>query len=172
MRVVGFFVPTKFNYEMRRVISSAILIVCLLAGKLATAQIGLTVNIGKQPTWGPTGYDHAEYYYLPEVDAYYYVPKQQYVYQDRNKWVFSNSLPGRFKKVDLYKTYKVVVNEDKPYLHHNDHVKQYGNFRDRHDQPVIRDSKDKKYWEAPGHPQHKQWEKEHKGPNKPGPGRH
>ena len=157
---------------MRRVISSAILIVFLLAGKLATAQVSLTLNIGKQPAWGPTGYDHAEYYYLPEVDAYYSVAKQQYVYQDRNKWVFTASLPARFKKVDLYKTYKVVINEDKPFDHHNDHVKQYGSFKGRHDQPVIRDSKETKYFESKGHPQHGQWEKEHNKPNKPGPGRH
>jgi hypothetical protein len=152
---------------MRRVLSSAILIVLVLAGKLATAQVNVTINVDKQPVWGPTGYDHVDYYYLPEADVYYCVPKQQYVYFDKNKWVFAATLPPRYRKVDLYKTYKVVVNEDRPYLHHDDHRKQYAGFRERHDQPVIRDSREPKYFVNKNHPQHAQWEKEQRGKKGP-----
>jgi hypothetical protein len=37
----------------------------------AFAQVSVSVNIGSQPLWGPTGYDQAQYYYLPEYDAYF-----------------------------------------------------------------------------------------------------
>lgn len=40
----------------------------------AKAQVSLNINIGSQPVWGPTGYDHVDYYYFPDIDAYYYVP--------------------------------------------------------------------------------------------------
>lgn len=145
---------------MRTALLSAVMAVFLLAGKMATAQVNVSINIDKQPVWGPVGYDHVDYYYMPEVDAYYCVPKQQYVYLQGNKWVFSKSLPARYRNVDLYKTYKVVVNGDKPYLHHDEHRKQYASFKGRHDQVVIRDSHDKKYFVNKNHPQHSEWEKE------------
>jgi hypothetical protein len=147
---------------MRSVLSTVIMIVFLLAGKMATAQVSINVNIDKQPVWGPTGYDHVDYYYLPEQDVYYCVSKRQYVYQEKNRWVFAASLPARYPKVDLYKTYKVVINEDKPYMHHDEHVKKYMEFRNRHDQEVIRDSHDKKYFVNKNHPQHGEWEREHR----------
>ena len=40
----------------------------------SNAQISLSVNIGAQPSWDPTGYDHVEYYYIPDIQCYYYVP--------------------------------------------------------------------------------------------------
>ena len=43
----------------------------------AKAQINLHININQQPVWGPTGYDHVDYYYLPDINAYYNVPSRQ-----------------------------------------------------------------------------------------------
>src|SRR5437868_15466532 len=83
----------------------------------AQVSIGVNINIGSQPVWGPVGYDHVDYYYLPDIDAYYYVPKQQYIYLDRGRWIFASALPMRFKNYDIYRSYKVVVNEPRPYLH-------------------------------------------------------
>jgi hypothetical protein len=39
------------------------------------AQLNVNVNIGSQPLWGPVGYEHVDYYYLPDIDSYYYVPR-------------------------------------------------------------------------------------------------
>jgi len=156
--------------KKKLVLLSTLMAVFLLAGKVTNAQINISVNIDRQPVWGPVGYDHVDYYYLPDVDAYYCVPKQQYVYLENNKWVFRNSLPPRYSKVDLYKSYKVVVNGNQPYLHHDEHRKQYASFRGRHDQPVIRDSRDKKYFVNKDHPHHGDWEKEQRGHQ--GPQRH
>ncbi|OJW55299.1 MAG: hypothetical protein BGO55_01740 [Sphingobacteriales bacterium 50-39] len=79
----------------------------------AQVKVNLDVNIGSQPLWGPTGYDHAEYYYLPEYDVYYDVPYKQYIYWNNGRRVTAATLPARYQ-ADLYHTYKVVQNEPRP----------------------------------------------------------
>ena len=101
---------------------------------------------------GPVGYDYAEYYYMPEYEAYYYVPKHQFVYNEGGRWVFVSALHSRFGKVNVYSTYKVVINEPTAYLHFNDDkIKYKGNSGP---QIIIRDSKEPKYFIVKGHPQH------------------
>ncbi|WP_443947200.1 hypothetical protein ACJVDH_08825 [Pedobacter sp. AW1-32] len=121
----------------------------MLTIERAHAQINLNVNIGSQPLWGPTGYDHAEYYYLPDINSYYYVPSGQYVVQNGNSWSWVNALPSQYSNFDLYGAYKVVMNTDKPYLQNKTHTTQYKQYKNnKGKQPVIRDSKDEKYNDA------------------------
>jgi hypothetical protein len=128
----------------------------------AQVKVKLSINIGNQPAWGPTGYDHADYYYLPDADCYYDVNAQLFYYSDNGRWVSGSSLPPRYGKVDLYNTYKVVVNQPKPYLHADVYRKKYARYKNSHTrQPAIRDSKDEKYFASKGHPQHADWEKKH-----------
>jgi len=129
-----------------------------LAAQPASAQIkvNLKVNIGSQPVWGPTGYDHAEYYYLPEYDVYYDIPRRRYIYWEGGRQVFAPSLPPRYH-ADLYHTYKVVLNEREPYRHHDQHIRQYAPYRTHREQAVIRDSHERKYWEVKDHPEHNKW---------------
>jgi len=138
----------------RLFITAAILVGCLTLKK-ADAQIHLSVgvNIGAQPEWGPVGYDHADYYYMPDIDAYYDVPVHQYVYYDNNVWVHAAALPPRYH-FDRYHTYKVVVNERNPWEHQAQIRARYANFRGRHDQAIIRDSRDAHYrnhWHGDDH---------------------
>lgn len=123
------------------------------------AQVRVSFNIGSQPLWGPTGYDYAEYYYLPDVDAYYNVGTQQFIYQDGGRWGNYNSLPGRYRNYDLYNGYKVVINERDPWLRHSNYYNQYRGYRGRHGQSFIRDSRDNRYWENPNHPSHSRWQR-------------
>ena len=95
----------------------------------AKAQVSLQVNIGSQPNWGPRGYDHVDYYYLPEVQSYYYVPTRQFVYLERNKWVHRKSLPSRYRNYDLYGGRKVVINQPRPYLQHHVYQSSYNKVR-------------------------------------------
>ncbi|MEO6315223.1 MAG: hypothetical protein ABIU63_08255 [Chitinophagaceae bacterium] len=119
--------------------------ISFLGSKPASAQFQLSVNIGAQPEWGPSGYDYAENYYLPDVEAYYSVPRRQFVYFDRGNWVFANTLPGRCANYDLYTGYKVVINERNPWSHFNNHRVQYAPYRYRHDQLVIRNQRGGRY---------------------------
>ncbi len=107
----------------------------------ANAQVHVNVNIGVQPAWGPAGYDYAEYYYLPDIEAYYCVPRREFVYFDGGRWLFSANLPGRCGNYDLYSGYKVVLNERDPWCHFNEHRSMYAPYRYRHDQVIIRDGR-------------------------------
>ncbi|MCX6120825.1 MAG: hypothetical protein NTX44_04340 [Ignavibacteriales bacterium] len=118
------------------------------------------VNIYDQPVWGPEGYDYAEYYYIPEIDSYYSVSEHQYIYRDGSTWRHSAMLPNTYSGYDPYHSYKVVINGSAPYENHEIHQAKYGTYRGNRNQPVIRDSKDPKYWEIKDHPQHDNWVKQ------------
>ena len=116
------------------------------------AQVNVNINIGSQPVWGPVGYDHVDYYYLPDIDAYYYVPQRQYIYLNNGRWTFASALPMRFKNYDIYKSYKVVVNEPKPYLHPEVYRAKYQQYKGwKGNQPMIRDNRDDRYKQARDH---------------------
>lgn len=115
----------------------------------AKAQVSLQINIGSQPNWGPRGYDHVDYYYLPEVESYYYVPTRQFVYLERNRWVHRKSLPARYQNYDLYNGRKVVINQPRPYLQHRSYQASYSRQNVRYGEDRRNDyrssSKYKKY---------------------------
>lgn len=121
----------------------------------AQFKISLNLNIGTQPDWGPVGYDHAEYYYMPDIGIYYDVPHQQYVYPNGGTWVRAAVLPPRYHNYNMYSGYKVVLNEQTPYMRDNVYRARYAQYRGRHDQQMIRDSQDPKYKDhGRGHDDH------------------
>lgn len=105
----------------------------------SNAQVSVNVNIGSQPLWGPVGYDYVSYYYMPEVNVYYNVANRRYTYWKGNRWVTKSSLPREYRHVDLYRTYKVVVNERDPWRNHNRMRNRYGRYNNGHSQVVLRD---------------------------------
>ncbi len=118
-----------------------------------SAQVSVSFNINSQPLWGPVSYDYVEYYYMPEYDLYYHAPKAKFVYLKGNKWLYSNTLPYRCRNADLYSTYKVVINEPKPYLKNIHYSNYYKKFKhDHYSQGIIRDSRDVKYTGRKDHP--------------------
>ncbi|WP_202405987.1 hypothetical protein [Hufsiella ginkgonis] len=124
---------------MKRLLILSALVITSFVYKAADAQVRVNVNIGNQPEWGPYGYDRAEYYYLPDIDVYYHVPSRMYTYLDGRAWVSRNYLPVRYRNYDLYRGYKVVVNDRNPWLSGNDYRNKYANYRNRYDQRNIRD---------------------------------
>jgi len=103
----------------------------------AQVHVSVNVNIGSQPQWGPVGYDHVDYYYMPDIDVYYYVPRQQYIYMNAGRWVFAASLPERCRSYDMYRGYKVVVNEPTPYRHCEVYRERYGRYKGNYGQQVV-----------------------------------
>lgn len=132
---------------MKKLLFVAVLVTSIFTVKLADAQfrINLNLNIGNQPAWGPTGYDHAEYYYLPDIDTYYSVNNHDYIYNSGNQWIHSGSLPPRYSNYDLYNGYKVVVNEANPWNRAGVYRTKYSGYKGRRGQAVIRDSRDNRY---------------------------
>lgn len=110
----------------------------------ANAQLSVQLNIGRQPVWGPTGYDYVNYYYLPGPDVYYDVNRGLFVYYQYGRWNFAPSLPGRYGRYDLYNSYKVVINDRNPWLRNSYYHSHYYAYRGRR-QEIIRDSRDERY---------------------------
>lgn len=111
-----------------------LLIFCLLISGSSIynnteAQLNVSINVGSQPTWGPRGYKHVDYYYLPDMDTYYYVPKKQFIYLNGNNWVFVPNPPARYRNVNLYRTRKIVINEPRPWLQHSVYRVKYKKYK-------------------------------------------
>src|SRR5438132_10921952 len=123
-----------------------VLLVTTASVSSSKAQVHVSINIGTQPLWGPVGYDAVEYYYLPDIECYYYVPRHQFVYLSGGNWMFSYGLPARCRGYDLYSGYKVVCNEPRPYMHFYHDREEYGRYRGwRGRQEVIRDNRETRY---------------------------
>ncbi len=146
---------------MRRLL---VFVAAVLLSSTLNAQLSISLgfNIDRQPAWGPTGYDHVEFYYIPDIDVYYNVPQQRYYYQQRGRWISGSRLPYRYRDFDLYHSYKVVVNEREPYRNDRMYREKYSSFKGRHDQEPIRDSRDSRYYANPHHPEHNKWVKQQK----------
>ncbi|SDX41237.1 hypothetical protein [Flavobacterium degerlachei] len=97
------------------------------------SQVSVNVNIGTAPSWGPAGYSNVDYYYLPDVQAYYDIRASQFIYLGSGNWVRSRYLPGQYRNYNLYNGYKVVLNDyhgKTPYTHYKQHkVKYYKGYK-------------------------------------------
>ena len=142
---------------MKKIIICTVVFFSVIVFKQAEGQvINLNINIGSQPVWGPVGYDYVEYYYLPDIEVYYSVPRHQFVYLSGDNWMFSAYLPVRYRSYDLYTGYKIVVNEPRAYIHFKDHKVKYVVYKGNHDkQFIIKNSKEPKYFVVKGHPNYK-----------------
>jgi hypothetical protein len=143
-----------------KVMKKSVLIVAMLLGCFAipSARAQVHINIGIQPIWGPVGYDYVNYYYLPDVEAYYSVPDHMFFYLEGGVWTHGGNLPGRYHDFDLYHAHKVVINESQPWLRHAQYRDQYISFRGHQGQAVIRDSHENRYRENREHPEHNKWD--------------
>ncbi|MDF2191249.1 hypothetical protein [Paraflavitalea sp. CAU 1676] len=120
------------------VVLASIMISCFMGDRI-TAQIRLSLpgNTGDQPVWGPAGYDHANYYYMPDIDAFYYVPKRTYIYRHRGRWIFTTDFPKQFQHYDRFSGYKVVINDPKPYRNAKMYRAKFAGYKGRTDQPSL-----------------------------------
>lgn len=149
---------------MKKIFTIALLL--FFGQAIKTSQAQVRINIESQPVWGPVGYDHVEYYYLPDIDVFYFVPRRQYVYMQSGRRIFSLSLPPANSHYDLYSGYKVVVKEPRPYRNIIYYRKKYSGYKNNRSQEIIRNSRDVKYFVNKGHPEYGNWKKgkkKHKG---------
>lgn len=139
---------------MKKLITGAALFFSVLTFQQANSQVNVNINIGSQPVWGPTGYDHVDYYYLPDIETYYYVPTRQFIYLSNGNWVFASGLPPAYRTYDLYSGYKVVINQPKAYQYFTTHKIKYKGYKGNRSQVIIRNSNDPKYYVVKGHPKY------------------
>lgn len=152
---------SKFVFLLYTLVLMGIAVSSINCWGTGTMNGGIGVNINDQPIWGPEGFDRADYYYIPDIDSYYSVSERQYIYRDGSEWRHGATLPPTYSGYDPYHSYKVVINnEPTPYQNHDTHVTKYAPLKGKKDQPVIRDSKDPKYFSIKEHPQHDTWVKQ------------
>ncbi|MFA6949640.1 MAG: hypothetical protein WCQ70_03045 [Lentimicrobiaceae bacterium] len=92
------------------------------------AQVNISIGIGSPPMWGPVGYSNVQYYYLPDVQAYYDIPSSRFIYYEGGVWVHRTYLPRRYRNYDLYNGYKVVLTDyhgNTPYAYYKTHKVKY-----------------------------------------------
>lgn len=112
----------------------------------AQVSVNLSINIGRQPAWGPVGYDYVDYYYFPDINCYFNVNLGLFYYFDRGRWFSAQYLPYAYRNYDLYGMYKVVlVGVTNPWRYNVSHIRDYGQYKGYRPQLVIRDSRDARY---------------------------
>ncbi|MCX6248266.1 MAG: hypothetical protein NTW10_11065 [Bacteroidetes bacterium] len=102
--------------------------VLLFAGTMQ-GQVSVNVSIGSPPLWGPAGYAEVQYYYLPDVEAYYDVHTAMFIYSSGGAWIHRAYLPSQYRNYDLYGGYKVVMNGyhgNAPYSNFKEYKRKYG----------------------------------------------
>ncbi|MFV8361421.1 hypothetical protein [Flavobacterium sp. LS1P3] len=108
-------------------------IILFASANTMQAQVSVNVNIGSPPAWGPVGYSSVDYYYLPDIQAYYDIRATQFIYFGGGKWVRSRNLPTQYRNYNLYNGYKVVLNDyhgASPYNNFKNHkVKYYKGYK-------------------------------------------
>ena len=80
----------------------------LLYSSRAQAQAQVWVNA---PYWGPAVAPHVQYYYIPEIDGYYDLYAQSYLFYDPGfgAWVSSPMLPRAYASYDPRFFHPVVI---------------------------------------------------------------
>lgn len=121
---------------MKRLKLIALVGILFFASSTIEAQVSVNVNLGKVPSWGPVGYSNVEYYYLPDVEAYYDIRASKFIYLNNGGWIRARYLPGNFRNYDLYNGYKVVLTDyhgPKPYMYFKNHKAKY--YKGYHGKP-------------------------------------
>jgi hypothetical protein len=123
-----------------------VLTMMIAAGSLmhnaADAQVGVSVGLNIGPLsvqiHKPV-YD--DFYYLPDVEAYYSVPEHVYYYMDGDDWVCNQYLPGAYRNYDWRNVPHYEVRAQRPYMNHETYRSRFGGYgagrmdwnRGRHD---------------------------------------
>jgi len=104
----------------------------------AQAQISVGVNIGI-PSWGPQVGPNMQYYYIPELDAYYDLYNQSYLFFDGYNWVSSYSLPPSYQGFDPYQFHPIPLAYvgPQPWLYVQRYPQRFAPYRRYYQQPRV-----------------------------------
>jgi hypothetical protein len=110
---------------MKKIALLAGLAFSLFMSTSSQAQVRINVQIGA-PVVQQSWYDYDDdYYYMPDVNAYYNVRRRVYVYQDNGAWCYGNNLPGRYNGYTYGSGRYVRVRERSPFSRNDYYRRQY-----------------------------------------------
>lgn len=94
----------------------------------------VSAGVGSQqyinPPWAPPYVAGVRYYYLPDIEVYYDLSNQDFVYLDDGQWLFSSTLPSIYRGYDLYDGFTVALNVGvfQPWMHNQYYVSHYPRY--------------------------------------------
>ncbi|MBD1394688.1 hypothetical protein [Mucilaginibacter glaciei] len=77
--------------------------------------------------------DSDDYYYLPEVEAYYSLSRQCYFYNDGARWISAAYLPGSYRNYDWRTARHFEIRGRRPYMNHDVYRGRWGGNDNRGD---------------------------------------
>jgi len=100
-----------------------------LTGCFTTSAISGGIQYSN-PDWAPEYYPGVRYYYLPDIETYYDLSNQDFVYLDNGQWLFSNTLPSMYSGYNLYNGYEIALDIDvfQPWMHHHLYLSNYPRY--------------------------------------------
>ncbi|HWZ13746.1 MAG TPA: hypothetical protein VNW95_00810 [Mucilaginibacter sp.] len=159
---------------MKKLLIISAIAISGLVCKTADAQVGVHVGLNfgtpvyprhrvvvEEPVYtepAPVVYnDYNDYYYLPDVDAYYSVGRQCYYYNNGYNWVATAYLPGVYRDYDWRSMRRYEVRAPRPYLHDDIYRTRYSGHEMREwNRPVY----DRRY---ENYPQERRFNNEERG---------
>lgn len=162
---------------MKRVKRTALFVITLLFVSLFSAcdmysYITPSTQVSyNNPAWAPPYVQGVRYYYLPDIETYYDLTTQQFVYLNDGQWYFSQELPSIYAGFDLYNCYTVAIdyNTYQPWMHQQYYVSHYPRYyyRDYYDHsniPYVRgyneNTRSAIYWSENERSRARKWDNE------------
>ena len=100
----------------------------LIATSTIQGQTEVKITFGTPPEWAPANRVETQYYYLPDIDAYYDVPSAWFIYIKNGKWIRATSLPYRYRNYNLRGGNIIYLTDYRgtsPYKFHKNHKIKY-----------------------------------------------
>jgi hypothetical protein len=120
--------------RIRKILSyGAMLIFLLLLSQCTVYTQGSQARVNvTPPPWAPA-YDNVgmvRYYYFPDIECYYDVWNQEFVYLEDGSWMFGSVLPPSYGWFDLNTAFIVLLdyNVFEPWHHFNYYVSHYPRY--------------------------------------------
>jgi len=114
--------------ELRMIIGFIIAIYCT-TGCGTSSYVSYDAQY-ENPPWAPPYYHGVRYYYLPDIEVYYDLTDDEFVYLDNGQWLFSPALPAMYASYDLYNGFVIALNAGvyRPWMHHQYYVSHYPRY--------------------------------------------
>lgn len=82
------------------------------------------------PSWAPPYSPGVRYYYMPDIEVYYDLSDQEFIYLNNGQWLFSYSLPPIYSWYDLYNGFVIALNFNvyQPWMHHQFYASHYPRY--------------------------------------------
>ena len=84
--------------------------IILLGTTTSNAQLSINVNLGT-PIQRVAPVVVTDYYYMPDIQTYFDVRSNQYIYQERGNWRRTAYLPKQYRNYNTRTGYRVAMND-------------------------------------------------------------